>query len=176
MQRKYIKWIVIMAFLPLLYLWGKSLLRDANLTLSQDKSQKKWTIEGAEAVRIIGEDTWNITAANVVRDLPTDRMRKIYAEILGPSGLRTINSPRGEYNDKAGRLVLHNAYGIWNRMDGPLDWKTPLARWYRKGDRWVFPKGVTVVSETYHVTGAKATFSRQSKVHLTNGCVRWWTN
>ena len=171
---KYLKWIACAVMLPLFGLWCRALVRDTKLTVPSDNSGKKWELGGISSVRRIGDDVWDITADNVVRDIPIERLKGVAAQINGPSGLRTVNSPKGEYDNKAVTLLLYDAYGKWHREDGVIDWQTPEAHWSQKDDEWNFPHGITADNGTYYVTGATASFRSQSKVHLTDGCVRWY--
>ena len=110
-----------------------------------------------------------------MRDHPVEHLNKISSQIMGPSGLRTINAPNGTYDHENGTLTLRDADGIWQRPEHPFEWKTPEARWEQKNDVWNFPRGVTVSGDVYTLVCKNAVMDGQRKICVKDGCIRWWS-
>ena len=176
MWLKFAKLLGVGAFVALLALWGSVMKEDLNLTVDLVKNGKSFNLEigGLSTVRKIGEDVWEIFAGTVIRKTPVEDMKEIRTKILGPSGLRTVNAPEGSYDSEKGVLILHNADGVWERAEYPMEWSTPHAIWEQKGELWTFPKGVTVSGDVYGLTGTSAVMKKQQEIHIENGCIRWW--
>ena len=156
MRRNCIRALVI-AFVALaLALWGRALRRDLDVmgALVDTGKEMDWEIGGVTAVRNVGKDQWRISAEKVVRDHPVEYLNKISSQIVGPSGLRTINAPTSEH---------------------PFEWKTPEARWEQKNDVWNFPRGVTVSGDIYTLVCKNAVMDGQRKICVKDGCIRWWS-
>lgn len=166
----------IVLFSALLALWGMVLRDDVNLTagLLEEVKNIYVEIDGLNAVRVIGEDLWELSSGKVVRRSPVEDLKKIATKITGPSGVRTINAPEGSYDSEKGQLVLLNASGIWERPQYPMEWSTPQAVWDQKENLWTFPQGVTVSGDVYGLTGERAVVKNQQEIHVENGCLRWW--
>jgi len=173
---KLIKILIAAAALTGLFFWGRNLRSDLNLVELSGKASKSanWELGDIETTRIVGKDTWEIEAKKVIRRHPVDHLTRISAKISGPSGVRTVYAPNGSYNSRRNELVLRKAKGVWKRPQYPMSWKTPLARWTQKGDRWDFPKGVTISGDVYSMECESAHMSGQKDVHAINGCIRWW--
>ena len=176
MWSRIVKLLLAVAVAAVLFLWGWSMRRDLNLVnaIVSKTESLSWELGEVESHRVIGKDVWAIGAKNVIRDHPVDRLSGISAIITGPSGERTINAPSGDYDSKKNELTLVEAEGDWQRPQYPMSWKTPLARWTQKGDRWDFPKGVTISGDVYSLECETAQMIGQKDVHVTNGCLRWW--
>ena len=177
MRRNCIRALVI-AFVALaLALWGRALRRDLDVmgALVDTGKEMDWEIGGVTAVRNVGKDQWRISAEKVVRDHPVEYLNKISSQIVGPSGLRTINAPTGAYDHENGTLTLRDADGIWQRSEHPFEWETPEARWEQKNDVWNFPRGVTVSGDIYTLVCKNAVMDGQRKICVKDGCIRWWS-
>ncbi len=175
MRQKILKILIFAAVLSAVTVWVKSLKQDLNLTVAKKDENSLWEFGEVKTVRYIGNDVWDIKAAKVTRMPSVDHFQQITAEINGPSGLRTINAPTGEYDDKNKILRLFDAEGTWIRPDEPLDYQTPEAQWQTVDDVWDFPKGVTVVSEFHRFNADSALMKMQREIHAVNGCILWWS-
>lgn len=174
MRQKLIKLLIGAIVAYLLLSWANSLKRDLNLTSSGKSETSNWELGGVNTIRNLGEDVWDLNAETVIRVPPLEKFFKSVSKINGPSGLRTVNSPKGEYDAENKTLLLYDADGIWMREEHPLDWTSPEAHWQTEGDIWTFPRGVTVISDIYRFDAGQAVMKAQHEIHAVNGCIRWW--
>lgn len=177
MSQKVVRVLIAAAVLCGILLWAVSMRRDLNLVDAPPgaKAAASWELGEVETYRVSEADVWHITAKNVIREPRIDHLTDISAVITGPSGERTAVAPRGTHNNRRNVLTLEDASGVWKRPQYPLTWKTPLARWTQKGDRWTFPKGVTVIGDVYNFECRSAQMTGQKTVHATNGRIVWWS-
>lgn len=176
-SQKAVKVLLAAAVLCGLLLWAMNMRRDLNLENGVPGKQETpgWELGEVESYRMTDNDVWYITAKSVFREPQVDRLREVSVIITGPSGERTAAAPRGVHDNKKNALTLEDASGVWKRPQYPLTWKTPLARWTKKGDRWTFPKGVTVIGDVYSFKCRAAQMTGQKNIHATKGSIVWWS-
>ena len=177
MWPRFVKILVAAAVAAGLFLWGSHMRRDLNLVNRPSGAGEamKWELGEVETMRLIGKDQWDLAAKNVIRDHPVDRLKDVTALITGPSGERTVRAPTGQYDSKKKELTLEQASGDWKRPQYPMTWETPLAHWTQNGDRWDFPRGVTVSGDVYSLECESAEMSGQKNVRVLNGRLVWWS-
>ncbi|MDY3868444.1 MAG: hypothetical protein SOZ52_03670 [Pyramidobacter sp.] len=176
MLRKCLKLFAVCALAALLVIWGQTMKSDMNLTFDLVRGKKEIFMEigGFSAVRFFGEDEWDLNAEGIVRKTPVEELHGVHVKIDGPSGLRTINSPRGAYDGSKNQLVLFDADGVWKREEYPLEWSSPHVQWDEQSETWDFPDGVVISGDVYAVTGKSAVMKNGHEIHVEDGCLRWW--
>jgi hypothetical protein len=175
-MRRSVKFLGTAVFIVLLIMWGRSLKKDSRLTFKPDVKENNWEFNQVSARRDVGKDVWIISSDRVLHKYPVEEMSGINSSINGPSGLRTINAPNGNYDNAEKTLMLMEAEGIWERHDYPLTWKTQKAYWNQKDDKWSFPQGLVVSSDVYFLVCESAVVKNQNCVHMVNGLIRWWNS
>lgn len=172
----FIRAAVVMAVCAFFFFWGEFLWRDAHISFDslETPSVQNWKIGGIRSSRTVGDDFWRIRAVDVERVPGCDNLTGVSAVIEGPSGVRTVTAPSGVYKADDNELELNDAQGTWRREIHPLSWSSPLVKQLGKKDTWVFPKGISVKSDSYTLDAASGTLMSRSKVHLEQGCIRWW--